>query len=320
MSLLIFSQDLILEQICSHLSLNDSNNLRKALGRKCFDFSFACFDFLKQITSIPYLDSKTFTTATQIQEFGSLWTTHQAIKYNDIDSLHYLLKWGSNPNRLYEYTKTVLCRAVKHNRFEMVQLLIDYGAIIDHAADDSALLWAIEHQRFDIFKYLVEHGADCNREYDDINVLCSAVASGSYPIVQYLIENGFDVNEPNDIQESPLMIAAKYDYSKIIRLLCETGANVNYVGNRGNTAFIYATRKDFCESAQILYEFGANMEIMNNFRLSGIDYAIDWSRPSQCIQWLNSIGYDLQSILQKERAQKNSLRVIRLENILEIKN
>lgn len=89
-----------------------------------------------------------------------------AVKNGDIDKVKYLFQ-----NNIFN-KETVNCRnrkcrsalyyAIKHNRFEIIQLLVEKGANIDLQTQygETPLMQASKHGNPKVFRFLIEHGAD----------------------------------------------------------------------------------------------------------------------------------------------------------------
>ncbi|WP_293789361.1 ankyrin repeat domain-containing protein [uncultured Pedobacter sp.] len=58
--------------------------------------------------------------------------------------------------------------------------------------------------------------------------------------IDILLNEGIDINEGNIIQETPLIIAVKFNRKNLIEHLLEKGADPNHTDHDGNSAFFYA--------------------------------------------------------------------------------
>ncbi len=88
------------------------------------------------------------------------------------------------------WNETSLRLAVSNNHYEIVKLIIDYGADI-HNDDEYPLVISCQEGYYDIAKFLIENGADIHVESDW--PLRIASENGHLDIVQLLVENGADV-------------------------------------------------------------------------------------------------------------------------------
>lgn len=58
--------------------------------------------------------------------------------------------------------------------------------------------------------------------------------------INILLNEGVDINEGNIVQETPLIIAVKFNKKNLIGYLLENGADPNHTDRDGNSAFFYA--------------------------------------------------------------------------------
>ena len=143
-----------------------------------------------------------------------------AVKFNQIDVIRYLIEQGANVNRTNN-----LSHAVVSDNYGMVKLLLENGANI-HAQEDSALFSTCDHRGTEMLELLLENGANVHarnnsiiyesversyaRRYeekleilkrygatleyrDDLN-LAYAALSGDLSTVNELLDKGTDVN------------------------------------------------------------------------------------------------------------------------------
>jgi len=66
--------------------------------------------------------------------------------------------------------------------------------------------------------------------------------------IDILINDGVDINEGNIVQETPLIIAIKFNKKNLIGYLLEKGADPNHTDRDGNSAFFYAVAHAQSES------------------------------------------------------------------------
>ena len=64
--------------------------------------------------------------------------------------------------------------------------------------------------------------------YSGNSALLHAVNECHTEIVKRLLRHGADPNCANNAGESPLSVAAKYNFSAIVRMLLDAGADVDY--------------------------------------------------------------------------------------------
>ena len=124
---------------------------------------------------------------------------HDAIKRNDIKTVHTLLDKGMNVNEHFESDFTALHYAAGwvNCNIEIVRLLVKSGADIDSVNI---------------------HG---------LTPLHKAAARGCAKIVRFLIEKGANINKRTNDDWAPLHFAARYGKHEVVRLLLDLGSDIN---------------------------------------------------------------------------------------------
>lgn len=90
---------------------------------------------------------------------------HTAINRGDLKLTKFLLNKGSSPNQLQPNNKTALSVAVRDNTYDMVKLLLKYGANVNKKSGihgNTPIIEAILHSDLNIIKLLVRNGAIVN--------------------------------------------------------------------------------------------------------------------------------------------------------------
>jgi uncharacterized protein len=116
------------------------------------------------------------------------------------------------------------------NHLEAVQALVRYGAEVNTVNDcgGTPLSEAASLGNADLVSYLLSVGAKLWVQEQTEPSLHEAVRGGNLEIVKMLIHAGANVNGENDLDETPLHIAAQEDKNiEIVHLLLASGANVN---------------------------------------------------------------------------------------------
>lgn len=115
-------------------------------------------------------------------------------------------------------------------------------AMDDRLIADATALWcAAAWGHFDIVKLLVDAGADVDHACASKSTpLRAACYIGRIDIVHYLVSNGADVNAVNDCGNSCLMLAAYRDHVEVVRYLVEHGANVDHTHDCGTALHLAA--------------------------------------------------------------------------------
>ena len=231
-----------------------------------------------------------FDTATPLmfacQFFGS---------HSNIDIVTELLKHGADVNKMNHLGKTPLIFASELGCLELVRLLLNHGANINHTykEDDlpETLCQALKCPT--IQEYEVDEMCDA---YRGNGALIQACREHHYPVVQELIKRGCDVGIVNSAGNTALHIACRSESvtvytrhmsrapisgnTRIVKCLLEIGCDVNKRNKHGETPLKRAIcgiseliiwnipleqkieeAKVFCDLIQILIHHGCDTDV-----------------------------------------------------------
>ncbi|EFB41046.1 MULTISPECIES: ankyrin repeat domain-containing protein [Parachlamydia] len=163
-----------------------------------------------------------------------------ATEVDELRRIQFLLDKGVNVNRkLNHYSpETELHRAIKHNREEVVKLLIKNGADISipDAFANPPLQIAFIHKNYAIMELFLKAGANINlvTRYSE-TLLQQALEKNDTEMVEFLVEHHADVNYHTPETSSPLIMAIRSGNYPHIQLLLDRGANIheNHYGKTG---------------------------------------------------------------------------------------
>ncbi|MBL8893941.1 MAG: ankyrin repeat domain-containing protein, partial [Rhizobiales bacterium] len=155
-------------------------------------------------------------------------TIHDYAKRGDVAGIAAALDAGSDVNA-YDGVGTPLTYAVRKGHFAAAELLIARGADVNISTMyyGEAIMLATRQSRVDLVELLLEHGAIPDSTLDGQPVLNLAVTNGCFGCVKALVEAGADVNwKTRDCQltRSPLGIADFYGFREIAAYLKAHGA------------------------------------------------------------------------------------------------
>ena len=101
----------------------------------------------------------------------------------------------------------------------------------------------------------------------NIFALHMACSVGSVDVVRLLINRGANVECRNELNQTPLMVAAEFNHSDIIKCLLEEGsADIEARDNDGMTSLLKASSKGHIEAAQMLGRNDADVYAVDQVR------------------------------------------------------
>lgn len=123
---------------------------------------------------------------------------------------------------------TVLWVAAAINEFNIVKLLVEHGAQINHTTKtrSTAFRCACWNENIDMARYLKQNGANVHiaKQENETNLIASVI-NENLNIITYLVDElGCDVNESMIDGRSPLYFAVNSGSSKIVEYLLKHGA------------------------------------------------------------------------------------------------
>ncbi|KAK1976468.1 ankyrin repeat-containing domain protein [Colletotrichum cereale] len=156
----------------------------------------------------------------------------QAAKSGDVGHLRGFVTQGVNINGQNDEGYTPLICAIRANRIEAVEFLIQSGA--DRSTKDSCS----GKKKPPLF-----HAAEC----------------GFLPIAEMLMKNGADIKERSWSGQPFFVEVANSDQLEIIQLFLAWGCDANTSAISGRTIFIHAVQAGSLPHMKLLQEFGADM-------------------------------------------------------------
>ena len=167
------------------------------------------------------------------------------------------------------------------NEVDVVETFASSGADLNaqNLDGETALHLAVRFGLIDICERLLRHGADLS-SYDNYgrNVLHTACGSNQYEICKLLLDHcsrqlsqqmddKFDLvdSKSNDeLGDTPLIIASRLNFNRLIQLLIEFNVSVNATDNEGRSALHWCAKVNNVKGACILIQAGANVNMQDN--------------------------------------------------------
>ena len=161
--------------------------------------------------------------------------------------------------------KTALMAAAAEGAIDLLEHLIDLGAVVNHRnhAEGTALMYAAQYGQLEAAKILIFRGAKVDsKAMKGWNALMIAVLKGHQPMVNLLLQNGADPNSVDMHGWTPLMRATeKGDVALTRSLLQIEDIDINSQSESGTTALHVAAVHGHTEIAQLLLEHGAHKDL-----------------------------------------------------------
>lgn len=180
-----------------------------------------------------------------------------AVNDGDLKMVTILLDKGENPNRQNSQMKSLLYLATENNNFEMVDLLLNKGALVDFPFDNDNRIK--EQEGFDVI---------------DPTPILYAGAHGQTKIMERLLKEIPDLEIRNHYGGNALIPAAEKGHYATAKLLLEkTDIDVDFINFLGWTALlevvILSKNKEMqIKMAKLLLDHGAKATIKDK---DGVD-------------------------------------------------
>ncbi|UOG61856.1 ankyrin repeat domain-containing protein [Leptospira noguchii] len=167
-------------------------------------------------------------------------------------------EWGNSPIHI----------AVKEERIDIVDLLLEYGADINSKNQEGySPLYKIPWKRkegFSLLQLLQQKGADLKcLTNSGISLLHYAALQDNVPILEYLFQNGLELDLQSGHGDTPLHWTVHYHCIESARYLLNQGAKINLQNENGNTVLHEAALRDYDKLIFLFLEFGADPEVKN---------------------------------------------------------
>jgi cytohesin len=188
-------------------------------------------------------------------------TLEKAITSKDMALVKKLLSDGADPNAETENCHLPLFLAAWTGSGELVQLLLDSGAVATQRHRVFQEI-ALHHARsFNAALLLLQAGSDVNAvSTEGRTPLQIAASEGDLALIKLLLQRGADLN-PGSHPFSPLHAAVEKKRTKVVATLIQAGGDPNAVASEGFTPLMTAASsrsKQSVDIIKILLAAGAN--------------------------------------------------------------
>lgn len=188
-----------------------------------------------------------------------------AVARRDAAAVRMLLNEGASPNARDYWQDSPLLVAVRLDDPELVQILLDAGALIDvKGRGYTPLGLAARNNNLAILRLLLRAGADLDRKSDDGDFpLHGAVRAGHADAVKLLLSARPDLLRFDREGLSPLALAAAYGNEKIVAMLLDAGAPVEWGDKQQRSPLWWALYRNQQDLARYLVKRGAKVGTMS---------------------------------------------------------
>jgi ankyrin repeat protein len=194
-----------------------------------------------KLETVKYLVSKNADLETAVHQIGSVHEETiltKAIRHNRIDVVEYLLKSGAKFHTFDDTTQeNDLEIACENGNLNLVKLIIEQGYPITDDQLLRAMAAAALNDHIRILEYfLTDVKANINGEssFFEETVLGIAARKASLNTIQYLVNHGADVNGGKARVMTPLDRAVNSNRLDLVKYLIDSGADVNVIGVYSN--------------------------------------------------------------------------------------
>lgn len=214
----------------------------------------------------------------------------EAVNFNNVEALNWLLDQGVNPNDRSPKGHSALTTAIRENRPELVELLLKRGADPHVRGENWPLCMAVAKPP--ILKRLL---TVVKEPQAFKGIMEMAVHADQLESVKMLLAAGVSVEDKNGGVFSPLTTAIREDHRPIVKyLLTDGGADVNSPGEHLPIVKSLRTyRGNETEILELLLEHGADPNMMYR-GWNGIMQAVENGEPDVLRLLARKAGVDLE--------------------------
>ena len=204
-----------------------------------------------------------------------------AVWNGDILHVQHLIASGDDVNAESEDAITPLFLAITKKHYDMVKLLLDSGADVNHEIqkkDSTPLLYAIGQKQKDIVELLLDRGADVNHEImNRLTPIIFAIGEeqNDIAVVELLLKKGANINYETTDGNTPLLSAIRAKQKDIVELFLDRGADVNHEIKKGWTPLLYAIEQKQKDIAELFLDRGADVNHENMRGRTPLFYSIE---------------------------------------------
>eukprot|EP00163_Fabomonas_tropica_P030734 TRINITY_DN7081_c0_g1_i2.p1 TRINITY_DN7081_c0_g1~~TRINITY_DN7081_c0_g1_i2.p1 ORF type:complete len:1308 (+),score=122.01 TRINITY_DN7081_c0_g1_i2:275-4198(+) len=191
---------------------------------------------------------------------------------------------------------TLLHEAARQGHHNIVSLLIEHGADIDSVTEDrernTVIACAVKSGNVQLIAMIAEMTSNlsvCNA--NGHSLVHIAVLTNNVRCLRQVLDYKLDFDSGDNLERTPLFIAAEYRYVDMAKALLDAGANKYIPSREGDTPFRIALVKQDEKVVALLAESGDNIPLLQAVYSNDEAYVLRFLRIPESITWLDVDGW-----------------------------
>jgi len=191
-----------------------------------------------------------------------------ACKMKSVKMVKLLLDYNADVNQIHHHY-TCLIHAAENSELLIAKTLLEYGAnpYHMHALYGSALNCAVWEDNFEMVQLLIEYGARADvTNTENQSILLAPAKNGNKVLILYLLQHGATINEHCTNGITPLMYICRYgtaypkEICSIIQFMKSLGVNIHQKDKQGHTALWEAVESQNILAVDCLRRLGGSLK------------------------------------------------------------
>ena len=256
-----------------------------------------------------------------VDQVGTNWRVntalHKAVRHNKADVVQVLIDAGADIEKKDSEGRTPLLLACLVGSLDIVKMLVQAGADlgVTDFHGDTCLIAASSEGHWETVRYLVGLGqvdVDQVGGQDATTALHEAIKLYHTNVVQVLIDAGADIEKKDSQGRTPLLLACEEGYA--VKMLVQAGAELRVTDTNGDTCLIAASSEGHTETVRYLVGLGqVDVDQVGRFGMTALHKAVS-VKHADVVQVLIDAGADIE---KKDSRGRTPLLLACLEGCLD---